>query len=199
MASIIQNVLSAIYQLLGFSVVFAVVFMFYYEYVKANGIKKSLVFWKDRFVKNTEFRRMFFLALYTTMILFRTLFSRNIWKRPLSNVLGTWGLYDVKGEFTTEAIENLLLFIPFTILLMWYLRNRKKIKSNGFFISIVWQSIAISFVFSFTIEFLQLFLQIGTWQLSDLAYNTLGGLLGGIIYFIAYKIKHRNDKSKLNS
>ena len=32
---------------------------------------------------------------------------------------------------------------------------------------------------------------IGTWQLSDLFYKTLGGVTGGLIYYIGYKIKHR--------
>jgi glycopeptide antibiotics resistance protein len=43
---------------------------------------------------------------------------------------------------------------------------------------------------------LQLFLHLGTWQLSDLVYNTVGGVLGGVVYFFTYKIaqKHRNKK-----
>ena len=57
--------------------------------------------------------------------------------------------------------------------------------------STVWTGIKFSFLFSISIEFLQLFLRLGTFQLSDIVYNTLGGLLGGLIYFIAYKIKHR--------
>ncbi|MGH1941946.1 VanZ family protein [Enterococcus faecium] len=34
-------------------------------------------------------------------------------------------------------------------------------------------------------EFLQLFLHIGTFQLSDLFYNTLGGGIGGVIYYLS--------------
>ena len=57
--------------------------------------------------------------------------------------------------------------------------------------SVLWNSTKITFLFSFTIEMLQLFLRLGTWQLSDLFYNTLGGVVGGLIYYIGYKIKHR--------
>ena len=40
----------------------------------------------------------------------------------------------------------------------------------------------IAFLFSLTIEFLQLFLRLGTFQLSDLCYNTFGGAIGGVSY-----------------
>ena len=56
--------------------------------------------------------------------------------------------------------------------------------------SLAVKSTEIAFCFSLTIEFLQLFLRLGTFQLSDLCYNTLGGCLGGIAYWIAWKIRH---------
>ena len=99
------------------------------------------------------------------------------------------GLYNAKGELTTECIENLTLFIPFTVLLLYAARERVFQKMTiG---SVLWNSTKITFLFSFTIEMLQLFLRLGTWQLSDLFYNTLGGVIGGLIYYIGYKIKHR--------
>ena len=52
-------------------------------------------------------------------------------------------------------------------------------------------STKITFLFSFAIEMLQLFLRLGTWQLSDLFYNTLGGAIGGLIYYAGYKVNHR--------
>lgn len=56
------------------------------------------------------------------MILFRILLNRSIWANPLSNVIGIWGLYDKKGKTTTEVTENLILFIPFIVFLMWPFR-----------------------------------------------------------------------------
>ena len=53
----------------------------------------------------------------------------------------------------------------------------------------------MAFLTSAAIEFLQLFLRLGTFQLSDIFYNTLGGLLGSLIYYIGYKIKH-GEKDK---
>ena len=40
-----------------------------------------------------------------------------------------------------------------------------------------------------------MFLRLGTWQLSDLFYNTLGGAIGGLIYYIGYNISVTNGKS----
>ena len=38
-------------------------------------------------------------------------------------------------------------------------------------------------IFSISIEMLQLLLRLGTFQLSDIFYNTVGGVLGGLIYY----------------
>ncbi|HAR1625435.1 TPA: VanZ family protein, partial [Enterococcus faecium] len=52
-----------------------------------------------------------------------------------------------------------------------------------------WKNLSeiIKFVFlcSCLIEFLQLFLHIETFQLSDLFYNTLGGGISGVIYYLS--------------
>ena len=42
---------------------------------------------------------------------------------------------------------------------------------------------------SFTIEFLQVLLHVGTFQLSDLCYNTVGGVCGGILYYLVFSIR----------
>ena len=73
---------------------------------------------------------MFLLVFFTNMILFRTLMDRYVWLNPLSNVFGSWGIYSVNettGEIrlTTECFENVILFIPFIILVMWYKASEK--------------------------------------------------------------------------
>ena len=56
---------------------------------------------------------------------------------------------------------------------------------------ILWYSGKIAFIFSISIEMLQLFLRLGTFQLSDLFYNTVGGMIGGLMYYgIAKAKKH---------
>ena len=99
---------------------------------------------------------VFFLTFYTVMILFRTLLNRNMWVNPVSNISGIWGLYNGNGELTTEVIENLVLFIPFTVLLLWCFRERLLGQSIKF-VRTLWRSTLVVFLFSLTIEFLQLF------------------------------------------
>ena len=56
------------------------------------------------------------------MILFRTLLNRDLWMNPLSDVMGGWGIWEtVNGErqLTTECIENVILMMPFTGMVMW--------------------------------------------------------------------------------
>lgn len=187
--AIITNVLTALYQPFWFSIILSILFMFVYK--RYPSVKQAAKEWISWFKSDAVFRRTFLLVFYTVMILFRTLLNRNMWLNPVSNVIGTWGLYNEKGELTTECLENLALFIPFTVLLLWV--GRDKILSKVTISEIVWKTTKITFLFSLSIEMLQLFLRLGTWQLSDLFYNTLGGVIGGLIYYVGYRVKRRGQ------
>ena len=187
---IVVNVLVALYLPFGASIIFAILFMFFCMMVEENGLKTVVRSWLEQFRKNTKFRRMFVFAFYVSMILFRTLLNRNMWANPISNVIGVWSLYNAKGELTTEAIENLALFIPFTILLLWSFKE-KVLGQDVRLFRVLWKSVKIVFLFSLVVELLQLFLRLGTFQLSDLFYNTLGGFVGGLIYWIGYKLDNK--------
>lgn len=186
-SKIIVNVLTIAYQSFWFAVILSVLFML--VWMNYASVKQATIEWLNWFRSDSQFRKVFLLVLYTVMILFSTLLNRDIWTNPVSDVIGIWGFYNEKGEFTAEAIENLVLFLPFIILLFWGFREKMLPKLTLF--SVLWKATKITFLFSFTIEMLQLFLRLGTWQLSDLFYNTLGGAIGGLIYYIAYKIKHK--------
>ena len=56
---------------------------------------------------------------------------------------------------------------------------------------ILWYSGKIAFIFSISIEMLQLLLRLGTFQLSDIFYNTVGGVLGGLMYCAVMKARKR--------
>lgn len=188
--NIITNVLTALYQPFGFAVILTVLFMFLYLFAKEHGWKGLFKQWWSNFKSDKSFRKVFFLVFYTAMILFRTLLNRNIWANPLSNVIGIWGIYDSKGNLTTEAIENLALFIPFVILMLWCFHD-KIIGSSNKLLKTLWQSAKYTFLFSLSIELFQLFLRLGTFQLSNLFYNTLGGLLGSLCFWIGYTVTNK--------
>ena len=84
------------------------------------------------------------------MILFRTLLNRDLWMNPLSDVMGGWGIWEtVNGErqLTTECIENVILMMPFTGMVMWTFDVEK---------GVVWKSTKLGLIFSVSIEMLQL-------------------------------------------
>lgn len=192
---IIENVLVALYRPFGFAIVLAVLFMFLYMHAEEYGWKNVIQCLVNKLKTRKDFRVIFLLVFYIAMILFRTLMNRSLSENPLNDVLGIWGLKNSYGELTTEVIENLILFIPFTILMLCGFGEKIVGKSMKIFVT-VWKTVKIVFLFSLSIEFLQLFLRLGTFQLSDLFYNTLGGLIGGLIYWCGYKITHRNKKGK---
>ena len=48
-----------------------------------------------------------------------------------------------------------------------------------------------SIYLSISIEMLQLLLRLGTFQLSDIFYNTVGGVVGGLVYYATMKARKR--------
>lgn len=193
-ASIMRSILTALYQPFWGAVCMAFLFMFLFLYGKEKGWSLSDCFprmiqtWYSEFRSSSIFRRVFLLAFYAAMILFRTLINRQIWFDPLGKIMEGWGLYDGDGKLTTEAIENFMLFVPFTILLLWAFE--KNIFDEGFTLKkVLWRAVKVVGFISLTIEFLQVLFHVGTFQISDLTYNTLGGCLGGMIYWLCIKIK----------
>ena len=130
------------------------------------------------------------MAFVTSMILFRTLLNRNLWMNPLSDVMSGWGIWEtVNGErqLTTECIENVIMMVPFSAMVLWTFGEKIGIGWK----KILWQSGKIAFIFSVRIEMLQLLLRLGTFQLSDIFYNTVGGVLGGLAYYVAMNARKR--------
>lgn len=109
---------------------------------------------------------------------------------PLSDVMGGWGIWEtVNGEqkLTTECIENVIMMMPFSAVVMWTFEEKI---GNGWK-KILRYSGKIAFIFSVSIEMLQLLLRLGTFQLSDIFYNTVGGVLGGLMYCAVMKVRKR--------
>ena len=182
------------------AVLITIFILFFYMYAyhpidTGKGIKSACLAWIRTFKNSLFFRKLFCLVFFTVMILFRTLLNRNMWMNPLSDVMGGWWIWEKQSDgtvtLTTECFENIALMLPFTFLLMWTAKeNLLKAKGRQIcFTSILWYSTKVAFLFSLTIEFLQLFLRLGTFQLSDLCYNTLGGAIGGVLYWMGWKVK----------
>lgn len=190
---ITMRVLTNLYGQFGFALLLTICLMFWYLYAKENGWKNTIRQWLVEFRKDKEFRHMFCFILWMVIIISSTLWNRDVWMNPLSNVMGGWNLYNEEGNLTTEAIENILLFIP--ALGTLFLNFHQKIFNKGFnFWFVILKSIYFAFSISLLIELCQLFFHLGTFQFSDLIYNTLGGMVGGILYWFYYKIWHSRKK-----
>ena len=181
LTKIITNVLTALYQPFGFSLVLSFFVMFFYLFAyqsKQAGKewKGAVKTWFITFKESLFFRKLFFLVFVISLILFRTLWNRDMWMNPLADVMGGWSIWEIKnGEkiLTTGSIENVIMMIPFSFMLLWTFNTQEKT---------IQKSIKYAFLFSLCIETTQLLLRCGTFQISDLVYNTLGGCIGGLIY-----------------
>ena len=169
---------------------------FLYQYAKEHGwgkeniVRKVFLTWIDFFKESLMFRKVFLLAFCTAMILLKTIFNRSIWIDPLGKLFENWWIYDKYGRLSVEPLENVILFMPFTILLLWT-SGEKLIGEELTLKKIIKVTAKITGVFSLSVELFQLIFFVGTFQLSDLVYNILGGVIGGIIYYAGVKIKER--------
>ena len=195
LSKILINILTAFYESFGFSILLSFLAMFFYLYAcvpadAGKGWKSAIVTWYKEFKGSVFFRKLFLLAFVTSLILFRTLLNRNLWMNPLSKVMGGWGIWEtVNGEqkLTTECIENVIMMVPFSAVVMWTFQKKA---GNGWK-NIVWQSGRVAFIFSIVIEVLQLLLRLGTFQLSDIFYNTVGGVVGGVCYWGVMRVRKK--------
>ena len=193
LAKILTNILTALYEPFGFSLLLSFLAMFFYLYAyepqdAGKGWKSAVVTWYQKFKESVFFRKLFFLAFVTSLVLFRTLLNRQLWMNPLSDIMGGWGIWEtVNGErqLTTECIENAIMMVPFSSVVLWTFGEKI---GNGWK-KILWQSGKIAFIFSIRIEMLKLFLRLGTFQLSDIFYNTVGGVIGGLMYCVVMKAR----------
>lgn len=76
-----------------------------------------------------------------------------------------------------NIVGNVAAFVPFGIFLPVFSAQCKR----------VWRTVLYSFELSFLVEVLQLVFRVGSFDVDDLFLNTLGGLLGCLLYlFVTY-------------
>ncbi len=171
---------------LGSSLIFAVVTTSLFWCIQQMGWKEAIQGFCLSIINNKSWRYHFLFFMYSYFILDRALLSRHFgWTNGRKYVLtGGWGLYAADtGEFTLDAVENFIFFIPFIILYFCCF------SPNIEFIKCIKKSLLIGFLLSLFIEMNQLFFKIGEFQISDLVYNTTGTIFGGFIYWIILTIK----------
>ncbi len=136
-----------------------------------------------------RFRLILYTITYIFMLLYRTVLCRSSDYEPLSDVWGGWGIeiFEYTGIDYGTIIGNVLMFIPLTLIILFTFPDIFSSIKDIFI-----KCTAFSFCLSLIIELLQLIFHKGTFQISDIVYNTLGGALGvGLFVLYQTKIKGR--------
>lgn len=145
-----------------------------------------------------------FLILYILVILYETLLTRSITRHFKYELSLFWsyrqsfsfcpdanglGLYIADSALLKQIILNILLYIPFGYLLPAARPRLAKLpgapvrlRALNALKNFPWMVIVIGAVFSVGIEFTQLFFRLGLFELDDIFNNTVGCLLGVILY-----------------
>lgn len=120
----------------------------------------------------------FLLVVYMVVLMITVFFSREPGSRQGADftIFGTWGVTSQEHAF---VIENILLFIPFGILFPAVV-NKKAGK----------YTVLLGFVISITIELIQLVTERGYCQLDDVVMNTVGTLIGYVLWSCLWRLIH---------
>ena len=98
----------------------------------------------------------------------------------------------VKAEDIAQVYMNMMLFVPMGYLLPYvfeFFRSRAAVRP-----------VMGCFVISFVLENLQLIFKRGLYDMDDLLSNTLGGLIGQLLFLaVAYVVTHPNWRAELSS
>lgn len=116
-------------------------------------------------------------AIWITSYIFLMLYSTVLGRTPHESVsihlTPIWSIEAIKDGYVEtlyEKLYNVLFFIPFGILLAFYIKKKK-----------IWISLKLGFLTSIVIELLQLITRTGTCETDDVICNTLGCALGAMI------------------
>ena len=151
---------------------------------------ESLKFFSFASTRENEKKYLSIMALLLlfAIVLNATLFSRiGVYHitHPLAYLWAGWNPFvsDLNPTWNTIA------FMPLGTVIYSYAKNVRGTKMRSRACILI--STLAAFATSLFIEATQLIFKIGTFQMSDLLYNTLGGLLGALIFVLLRKISRR--------
>lgn len=119
------------------------------------------------------------IAFYSAFVLTITLIDRIPTKRPRYELVLFWSykaIQNGRSDLISEVFWNVVLFIPLGILFSLLLSKRK------------WISIVLGMLLSAGIELTQLILHRGLFEFDDIFHNTLGTVIGLIVFLFVRKL-----------
>lgn len=111
------------------------------------------------------------LLTYVFIVLNITLLDRGYTAEPFKNILVGLSFRNEYGKINYGAVENCVMLMPLIPLVGLSSCSLK-----------AWQSFLLCFGFSSFIEIMQGIFHLGATQLSDIVFNTLGGMVGWLVY-----------------
>lgn len=132
--------------------------------------------------------KVFFSCLYLLTLIQITVINRISINRidGFSNIWGGWFIIENRFSYDYSSVGNIFLFIPVVFVILSILG--KNIKSSR---KLIAATVVSSFGISLLIEITQALFSLGTFQFSDLFYNTLGGFLGVLLFLIIRKASRK--------
>ena len=153
-----------------------------------------------RWPKVYRFMRYVIFAVYILANLYETILFRAVKPAPTAQWLPLWsyreslsfsgGLSVTDGPLLVEIILNILLYIPLGYLLPFLWPSLRPRERQGFFPS-RWVSlriVLIGFLCSCLTEISQYVFRIGLFEFDDMINNTLGCLMGCVLYEIIQRM-----------
>lgn len=146
---------------------------------------KKFIMKKSEIIKSVS---VFIVLIYFLFLLQITLFSRTSGALdPLSHVWGGWLIDEELYTFNIAPLLNIFMLMP---ICACYLILHYTIKSDhNTQKKLMIKSTVLGFAISLFIEITQLIFSLGTFQISDLVYNTLGAFLGSLIIILIKRKK----------
>ena len=176
---------------IGIFIIFITIIMYISEKI---GFKKFIFEIKEKFIKDYSYKWKILFYTYFYFILKKSLLNRSKgMKNSLEFAFKRDWLFLVKDTWSrVQAMENILFFIPSSLFFTLAFFNEKK-----FELKLLKKVGKLSFLLSLFIELTQLTLTIGTFQLSDVVYNTIGGIIGYILAILVNCINNFIEKEYL--
>lgn len=171
--------------------IFAVIIIYLIDKI---GFKNLIFEIKEKFLKDYSYKWKILFFTYFYFILKKSLLDRSKgMKNSLEFAFKRDWIFLVKDTWSkVQAVENILFFIPFSFFLVLAFFSNKNITKLNLFKKII----KFSFLLSLFIELTQLLLTLGTFQVSDIVYNIIGGFIGYILVVLVDCINKLKNKLK---
>lgn len=175
-------------------VLFGITISFIIFFIEKLGVKNIMLGIKEKFIIELNYKWKILFYTYLYFILKKSLLNRSKgMKNSLEFAFKRDWLFLVKDTWSrVQAMENILFFIPSSLFFTLAFFNEKK-----FELKLLKKVGKLSFLLSLFIELTQLTLTIGTFQLSDVVYNTIGGIIGYILAILVNCINNFRKRNRL--